>query len=213
VKKIFVGLTYIQQSGDKVLYQSDNEYVALSVSSVTPYKAFRIDVSKEEDAKVVKNIKRSMTMSLNAICDAKSIEAKVLIAGMHISFEQMEEYKLVEDAVDTNNVDFFTEEAKFIGSTAQVEFDKAKEAVKSYRFAYDSFKKLIRIFRRVVSFYIKNQEFEIARKMIDSARLIGLNDDGSAIDGSPKEILTVAKEQVIEIIMTKGDLTNKGDLE
>ena len=202
MKTIFVKPTFIQQEGDKLIYETD-EFVAISVASVAKYKSFRVypaDVTKAEKKITDKYIKE-----LNSLCDQKSKGIKFLITGMKVSEEQMEEYGLVKEAVENNDVDFFKEEAIFFGTTAQEEFDKAKKAKEDYLLIYNKAKKLIRFFRRVVSLYIKQKDFRVAEKMIDEGRMIGLNDDGSTMKGNQLQILQVVQKQVAQIVNYKGE--------
>jgi hypothetical protein len=205
VKKIFVKPSFIQQNSDEILYETE-EFVAILVSSVTKYKKFRVYPTDEEVTKSEHILMDKYTKELNQLCDQKSKGVKFLIAGMDVSVEQMEEYELVKKAVESNDVDFFKDEALLFGTTAQEEFDKAKEAKDGYLLAYNSAKKLIRVFRRTISSNIKTLDFKTVQKMIDEGKLIGLNDDSSAMQGSPLEILGIVKQQVFSIIKNKGEL-------
>ena len=205
MKKIFVKPSFIQQNSDEILYETE-EFVAISVSSVTKYKKFRVYPTDEEVAESEHILMDKYTKELNQLCDQKSKGVKFLIAGMDVSVEQMEEYDLVKKAVESNDLSFFKDEALLFGTTAQEEFDNAKEAKDGYLLAYNSAKKLIRIFRRTVSLHIKTLDFKTVQKMIDAGKLIGLNDDGSAMQGSPLEILGIVKQQVFSIIKNKGEL-------
>lgn len=192
--KIFVNPAFRQQEGDRVLYEYE-EVVALEVTDDSLYAEYRVEVSDEEVEEIEGKIAKRLTKELNDLCDLKSKGAKAVIAGMGVSVEQMEEYEMVAKAVEREDVDWFADEASVLGSTAQEEFDKAKEAKQGYTFAYEAFKKLIRLYRRYLVEKIKLREFSLVREKLKLGEEIGVG-----LEGSPMEILTQSKEQVMKIV-------------
>jgi len=197
--EIFVIPSYQQQVGDVVLYSYD-DIVALEVADASLYENYIVPMDSESIEEIEKEIANGYTKELNIICDQKSKGVKVIIAGMHVSQEQMEEYQMVADAIDREDVAWFEDEAQVLGTTAQEEFDKAKASKAQYEFAYNAFKKLIRVYRRFVVSKIKTREFTLVQEMLKDGRGIGVG-----LDGTPMEILTQSKEQVMQIILGKGD--------
>ena len=192
--KIFVKPNFIQKNEDKVLYQHEG-IVALEVADDSLYSEYRVEISDEEVEAIESKIAKKLTKELNTLCDLKSKGAKAVIAGMQVSVEQMEEYEMVAKAVEREDVGWFTDEASILGSTAQAEFDKAKEAKQGYTFAYEAFKKLIRLYRRYVAEKIKQRAFSLVREKLKLGEEIGVG-----LEGTPMEILTQSKEQVMQII-------------
>ena len=198
MKKIFVEPNFIQQADDVILYEHHG-LVAISVEDETLYDAYMVEISDENILTMENEIKKTLTQNLNTLCDSKSRGVKQLIAQMEVSVEQMEEYALVAKAIDAKDVKWFADEAKLFGSTAKAEFEKAKLAKEGYSLAYNQFKKLIRLFRRFVSQDISLGNFIDVKQMIEAGKTIGVG-----LEGAPIEILTQSKEQVMNIITTKG---------
>jgi len=194
MKKIFVTPNFKQKKDDVVLYQT-SEIVALNVKTTHGYKSYMVALSDEEIETMESELKKQYLKELNAVCDEKSRGAKAIIAGMGVSSEQMEEYGLVEDAINANDVDWFADEAKLLGTTAQDEFDKAKKQKEAYKFAHTSFKKLIRLYRRFVSQKIDTALFNDVVRLIEEGKEIGVG-----IHGTPTEVFTASKEHVEKII-------------
>ena len=192
--KIFVSPNFQQIEGDKILYEYE-EIVALEVADDSLYSEYRVEVSDEEVQEIESKIAKKLTKELNTLCDLKSKGAKAVIANMQVSTEQMEEYEMVAKAVEREDVEWFTDEASVLGSTAQAEFDKAKEAKQGYTFAYEALKKLIRLYRRYVANQIEQRAFSLVQEKLKLGEEIGVG-----LEGTPMEILRQSKEQVMQII-------------
>lgn len=197
--KIYVRSNFQQQEGDRVLYEFDG-LVALEVADETLYEEYRVNLNDDYVEEIEKEIAKKLIEALNELCDSKSRDAKIIIAGMKVSVEKMEEYEMVADAITREDVAWFEDEAAVLGTSAEDEFARAKEAKMGYQFAYDSFKKLIRIYRRWNAQNIQNGEFTLARQKIEEAKEIGVG-----LEGGPVEILTQSKEQVMKTILEQGE--------
>lgn len=192
--KIFVQSSFKQQPTDEILY----EYlglVAIEVEDPSLYDDWRVELDEKSIEDMERSISEKLIKEVNALCDSKSRGVKVIIVGMEVSQEQIEEYRMVADAVDREDVSWFEDEAIVLGSTAQEEYDKAKDSKIGYEFAYNTFKKLIRLYRRWMSMQIKNKKFVLVKKRLEEGREIGVG-----LLGSPMEILEQSKEQVMQII-------------
>ncbi len=198
MKKIFVKSNFKQQDGDKVLYEHD-DMVAIEVADESLYAEYIVDVDDETVVKIETEIVDRLTKELNALCDSKSRGAKVIIAGMDVSVEQMEEYQLVAQAVEDNDVTWFEDEAALFGTTAQEEFDNAKNAKHGYEYAYNAFKKLIRLYRLYNFKKLKDRDFITVKANLEEGKMIGVG-----LEGTPIDILKESKNQVMEIITEKG---------
>jgi len=196
--KIFVKPNFKQLDGDVVLY-STAEFIAVEVRDESLYAKWIVEIDTEKIEKIELEIANRLIKELNALCDSKSQGAKIIIAGMQVSTEQMEEYQMVAKAVEREDVAWFADEAAVLGTTAQEEFDKAQQSKLGYEFAYDSFKKLIRIYRRWNTQNIMNRDFILSAQKTEQGKEIGVG-----LVGSPIEILTQIKEQVMQII-SEGD--------
>lgn len=196
--KIFVKPNFKQLDGDVVLY-STAEFIAVEVRDESLYAKWIVEIDTEKIEKIELEIANRLIKELNALCDSKSQGAKIIIAGIQVSTEQMEEYQMVAKAVEREDVAWFADEAAVLGTTAQEEFDKAQQSKLGYEFAYDSFKKLIRIYRRWNTQNIMNRDFILSAQKTEQGKEIGVG-----LVGSPIEILTQIKEQVMQII-SEGD--------
>jgi len=196
--KIFVTPNYQQQEGDTILYDYDG-LVALEVADASLYENYVVSMDSASVEKIESEIANGYTNTLNKLCDQKSKGVKVIIAGMQVSQEQMEEYQMVADAIEREDVAWFGDEAEVLGTTAQEEFNKAKASKDGYQFAYNVFKKLIRVYRRYMVLKIKNRDFVLVQKKLEEGRGIGVG-----LVGSPMEILTQSKEQVMQIVSEEG---------
>ena len=194
--KIFVRADFKQQEGDTILYEYGG-VVALEVADESLYEEYRVSMSAEEIEEIEKTIAKELTKELNELCDSKSRGAKAIIAGMAVSPEQLEEYQMVADAVDREDVEWFADEAEVLGTTAQEEFDKAKASKIGYLTAFEAFKKLIRVYRRWNSKNIDDRNFTLARAKIEEAREIGVELDENI---TPTEAFAIVKAQVDNII-------------
>lgn len=192
--KIFVSSDFTQKDGDIILYQT-GDIVAIEVKSKHGYKKWIQDLDEQTIADIETSFAKKYLKQLNSICDKKAQDSKAIIADMNISQEQMEEFDLVAEALNQKDIDWFSDEAKVLGTTAKEEFDRASKQAQVYKQAHTAFKKLIRVYRRFVAKQIDLKEFNYVQKLLDQGKEIGVG----AV-GTPTEVLVASKEQVNEII-------------